>query len=55
MKSDSLPHRDDICFTTDADWIFGNCSQGQQRTAALSLKLSEIELVKEELNDTSNT
>ena len=27
-------------------------SQGQQRTAALSLKLSEIELVKEELNDT---
>ena len=47
------PHRDDICFTTDAGLDirkFG--SQGQQRTAALSLKLSEIELVKEELNDT---
>ena len=27
-------------------------SQGQQRTAALSLKLSEIELVKQEIMDT---
>ena len=27
-------------------------SQGQQRTAALSLKLSEIELVKEVIKDT---
>ncbi len=27
-------------------------SQGQQRTAALSLKLAEIELVKEVINDT---
>ena len=54
MKSTTVgPHRDDICFTTDAGLDirkFG--SQGQQRTAALSLKLSEIELVKEELNDT---
>ena len=52
MKSTTVgPHRDDICFTTDAGLDirkFG--SQGQQRTAALSLKLSEIELVKEELN-----
>ena len=51
MKSTTVgPHRDDICFTTDAGLDirkFG--SQGQQRTAALSLKLSEIELVKEEL------
>ena len=31
-------------------WRFG--SQGQQRTAALSLKLSEIELVKQEVGDT---
>ena len=49
MKSTTVgPHRDDICFTTDAGLDirkFG--SQGQQRTAALSLKLSEIELVKE--------
>lgn len=27
-------------------------SQGQQRTAALSLKLAEIELVKQEIKDT---
>ena len=27
-------------------------SQGQQRTAALSLKLAEIELVKQSINDT---
>ena len=54
MKSTTAgPHRDDICFTTDTGLDirrFG--SQGQQRTAALSLKLSEIELVKKELNDT---
>ena len=40
------PHRDDILFElngTDAR-IYG--SQGQQRSAALSLKLAEIELVK---------
>lgn len=46
------PHRDDICFLEkDADLRkFG--SQGQQRTLALSLKLAEIELVKEKINDT---
>ena len=53
IKSTSVgPHRDDICFKTgDLDLRrFG--SQGQQRTAALSLKLSEIELVKKAINDT---
>ena len=54
MKSTtSGPHRDDICFTTDKGLDirkFG--SQGQQRTAALSLKLSEIELVKRAIGDT---
>ena len=46
------PHRDDfMVFINEIDTkSYG--SQGQQRTAALSLKLSEIELVKEELNDT---
>lgn len=51
------PHRDDISFmvtTNDGQMIdirkFG--SQGQQRTAALSLKLSEIELVKKVTKDT---
>ena len=54
MKSTSVgPHRDDICFKTEKGLDirkFG--SQGQQRTAALSLKLSEIELVKEMIKDT---
>lgn len=54
MKSTtSGPHRDDICFLTDRGIDirkFG--SQGQQRTAALSLKLSEIELVKKSIGDT---
>lgn len=46
------PHRDDISFFIgDIDTrTFG--SQGQQRTAALSLKLAEIELVKKIINDT---
>ena len=53
MKSTSVgPHRDDICFMTDEVDIRKFGSQGQQRTAALSLKLSEIELVKEVTKDT---
>ena len=47
MKSTSAgPHRDDICFLNKDIDIRKFGSQGQQRTAALSLKLSEIELVK---------
>lgn len=41
------PHRDDICFKVNDTDIRRYGSQGQQRTAALSLKLSEIELVEE--------
>lgn len=53
MKSTSVgPHRDDICFMTDGLDIRKFGSQGQQRTAALSLKLSEIEIVKKVINDT---
>jgi len=46
------PHRDDLLFSIfDVDIRkFG--SQGQQRTSALSLKLSEIELVKQTAKDT---
>lgn len=40
------PHRDDISFMVDGIDIRKYGSQGQQRTAALSLKLSEIELIK---------
>ena len=53
LKSTSVgPHRDDICFMADGVDIRKFGSQGQQRTTALSLKLSEIELVKETIKDT---
>ena len=53
MKSTSVgPHRDDLCFLSGDIDIRKFGSQGQQRTAALSLKLSEIELVKEVIKDT---
>ena len=45
------PHRDDLGFFIDGMDIRKYGSQGQQRTAALSLKLSEIELVKKMIND----
>ena len=40
------PHRDDLNFIVNGIDIRKFGSQGQQRTAALSLKLAEIELVK---------
>ncbi|MBQ8815374.1 MAG: DNA replication/repair protein RecF [Lachnospiraceae bacterium] len=40
------PHRDDICFLANGIDLRKFGSQGQQRSAALSLKLAEIELVK---------
>lgn len=45
-------HRDDlmIYINNNPVSIFG--SQGQQRTAVLSLKLCELQIVKEEINDT---
>ncbi len=46
------PHRDDICFMVGDKDLRKYGSQGQQRTAALSLKLSEIELVKKKIHDT---
>ena len=46
------PHRDDISFEISGIDIRKYGSQGQQRTAALSLKLSEIELVKQSIHDT---
>jgi len=46
------PHRDDLQFlVNDYDvQVYG--SQGQQRTTALSLKLAEIELIKQETKET---
>lgn len=46
------PHRDDLCVEVDGFDIRRFGSQGQQRTAALSLKLSEIYLVKRRIGDT---
>jgi DNA replication and repair protein RecF len=46
------PHRDDFCILVNDIDIRKYGSQGQQRTAALSLKLSEIYLVKKKIHDT---
>lgn len=46
------PHRDDFMFKNGDIDVRRFGSQGQQRTAALSLKLSEIELVKKISKDT---
>lgn len=45
------PHRDDLLFSVGGVDIRKFGSQGQQRTSALSLKLSEIELVKKMIHD----
>lgn len=53
MKSTGVgPHRDDLGFFFDTIDVRKYGSQGQQRCAALSLKLSEIELVKSITGDT---
>ena len=53
MKLTSVgPHRDDFSFVVNGVDIRKYGSQGQQRTSALSLKLSEIELVKRSIHDT---
>lgn len=45
------PHRDDISFLIGDVDIRKYGSQGQQRTTALSLKLAEIELVRQSVGD----
>ena len=45
------PHRDDLHFFVNGYDIQTYGSQGQQRTTALSLKLAEIELVKQEVGE----
>lgn len=52
FKMTSLgPHRDDLCVKVNEIDIRKYGSQGQQRTAALSLKLSEIYMVKKIIKD----
>ena len=45
------PHRDDIAFLCNEIDLRRFGSQGQQRTAALSLKLSEIQIMEENLGE----
>lgn len=45
------PHRDDIILTINDFDVRKYGSQGQQRTAVLSLKLAEIELIKGEVGE----
>lgn len=45
------PHRDDLYFYVNGYDIQTYGSQGQQRTTALSLKLAEIELIKQEIDE----
>ncbi|MGN1083818.1 MAG: DNA replication/repair protein RecF [Lachnospiraceae bacterium] len=45
------PHRDDISFYVGEENLKLYGSQGQQRTAALSLKLAEIELVRKKIKE----
>lgn len=45
------PHRDDLQFFVNGYDVQVYGSQGQQRTTALSLKLAEIELIKQETNE----
>lgn len=45
------PHRDDIAFFINDQDVQTYGSQGQQRTAALSLKLAELELIHDEIGE----
>lgn len=45
------PHRDDIRFVVNGKNIQAFGSQGQQRTTALSVKLAEIDLMKEQTGE----
>ena len=46
------PHRDDVSFFINDIEAKKFASQGQQRTIVLSLKLAELELIKEKIDDT---
>jgi DNA replication and repair protein RecF len=45
------PHRDDLIFIVNDRDVQTFGSQGQQRTTALSVKLAEIELIKNEIGE----
>lgn len=45
------PHRDDLALAVNAREVRSFGSQGQQRTAALALKMAELEFMKEEVGE----
>ncbi|MBX9877093.1 MAG: DNA replication/repair protein RecF [Candidatus Obscuribacterales bacterium] len=45
------PHRDDITFNLNGASALAFASQGQQRSLVLSLKLAELDLIKNKLNE----
>jgi len=45
------PHRDDLEVGLDGDHLKPFASQGQQRSAVLSLKLAELEIIREETGE----
>ncbi|MFA5374826.1 MAG: DNA replication/repair protein RecF [Dehalococcoidia bacterium] len=45
------PHRDDMSFTINGNDVNTYGSRGQQRTAALSLKLAEASYLRDKIND----
>ncbi len=51
LTTNTGPHRDDLLFLNGEIDLRKFGSQGQQRTCALSLKLAEIELVKQLIGD----
>ena len=54
IRAQSLvgPHRDDVSFFINGIEAKKFASQGQQRTIVLSLKLAELELIKDKIQDT---
>ncbi len=45
------PHRDDMAFAADGHDLRAFGSRGQQRTAALALKLAELQMMRDETGD----
>ncbi len=45
------PHRDDMAFSVDGHDLRAFGSRGQQRTAALTLKLAELQMMRDETGD----
>ena len=49
--TDFGPQKDDLLMSLDGDGLRKFASQGQQRSAALSMKMAELDIMREETND----